>query len=133
MNGWRGRAAMLFLLWGTAQLHALVMKALALPPTDEAGAFFFMTAATVDWLLLYSAPRMISGRLCDDLQASCIACVVINAAGFCAYLAYTPPAYYYTLITGATYAQYLRLLFVGRYDADYHERDVYPGVGRVRA
>lgn len=133
MNGWRARATLLALFWATAQLHALVMKALALPPTDEAGAFFFLTAATVDWLLLYSAPHLISGRLCDDMQASCIASIVVNCAGLCAYLAYTPPAYYYTLITGVTYGQYLRLLFVGRYDADYHERAVHPGADCVRA
>ena len=133
MNGWRARATLMALFWVTAGLHALVMKSLHLPPTDEAGAFFFLTAATVDWLLLCSAPRLISGRLCDDIQASCIASIVVNCAGLFAYLAYLPPALYYTAIGGLTYAQYLRLLFVGRHDADYHERAVHPGADCVRA
>lgn len=133
MNGWRARVTLMALFWVTAGLHALVMKSLHLPPTDEAGAFFFLTAATVDWLLLCSAPRLISGRLCDDIQASCIASIVVNCAGLCAYLAYLPPALYYTAIGGLTYAQYLRLLFVGRHDADYHERAVHPGAVGVRA
>lgn len=133
MNGWRQRAALLALFWATTQIHALVMKALHLPPTDEAGAFFFLTAATADWLLLFSAPQLISGRLCDHIQALCIASMVVNCAGLCAYLADSPPATYYTLMTGVTYGQYLRILFVGRYDADYRERDVYPSFDSVRA
>lgn len=133
MNGWRARATLVAIFLVAVELHALVMKSLHLPPTDEAGAFFFLTAATVDWLLLCSAPRLISGRLCDDIQASCIASIVVNCAGLCAYLAYLPPALYYTAIGGLTYAQYLRLLFVGRHDADYHERAVHPGADCVRA
>lgn len=133
MNGWRARATLLALVWATTQLHALVMKALHLPPTDEAGALFFLTAATIDWLLLYGAPELISGHLCDHIQALCIASMVVNCAGLCAYLAYASPATYYALMTGVTYGQYLRLLYVGRYDADFHERDVHPGFGRVRA
>jgi hypothetical protein len=127
MNGWRGRIAMLLAFWLTAKLHALAMVSLMLPPTDEAGFLFFGTAAAVDWLLLYSAPRLISGRLCDDIQASCIASMVVNVAGFCAYMAHIPPWLYYTIIDGVTYGQYLRLFYVGRYDADYHERSVLPG------
>lgn len=133
MNGWRARLVLLLLFFGTAQVHAWIMKGMALPPTDEAGLFFFGTAAAVDWFLLYSAPRLIDGRLCDDLQASCIACIVINAAGLCAYLAYTPPALYYIAIKGVTYAQYLRLIYVGRNDADYIERAVFSGPDCVRA
>lgn len=133
MNGWRARVFLLALFWATTQLHALVMKALHLPYTEGAGAFFFLTAATADWLLLYSAPRLISWSLCDDMQALCIASIVVNCAGLCAYLAESPPALYYTLMTGVTYAQYLRLLFVGRDDADYHERALHPGANCVRA
>lgn len=133
MNGWRARAILLTLFFGATQLHAIVMKALQLPPTDEAGALFFLTAATIDWLLLYSSPHLISGRLCDDIQASCIASIVVNCAGLCAYLAYASPAMYYFAIGGLGYAQYLRLLFVGRYDADYHERAVHPGADCVGA
>lgn len=132
MNGWRARVTLLALFWVLAEIHAMVMKSLALPPTDEAGAFFFMTAAAADWLLLWSAPRLTSGRLCDDIQALCIASIVVNCAGFCAYLAYTPPAYYYIAIKGLAYVQYLRIILVGRYDADHHERAVFPGADCVR-
>lgn len=133
MNGWRARIALLVIFVITAWLHAEVMVSLALPYTKEAGFLFFGTAAAVDWLLLYSAPKLITGRLCDDMQASCIASVVVNLAGYCAYLAESPPVLYYTLITGLTYAQYLRLLFVGRHDADYIEQSVVPGTDSVRA
>ena len=132
MNGWRSRFLLIAVFMATAEIHAKVMIALALPPTDEAGALFFGTAAAVDWLLLYSAPRLISGRLCDDIQTSCIVSMIVNFAGFCGYMAYTPPLLYYMAIKGVTYVQYLRLLFVGRYDADHHERAVFPGADCVR-
>jgi len=133
MNGWRARLTVGGLFFAASELHALVMKSLHLPPTDEAGALFFLTAATVDWLLLYCSPQLISGRLCDDIQTSCIVSIVVNCAGLFLYLADTPPAMYYLLMKGLAYGQYLRLLYVGRYDADYHERDVHPGFDRVRA
>jgi len=133
MNGWRARLTLLGLFFAATQLHALVMTALHLPYTEEAGVLFFLTAATADWLLLYSAPKLISERLCDDMQALCIASIVVNCAGLCAYLAESPPSLYYTLMTGITYAQYLRLLFMDRDDADYHERAVHPGADCVRA
>jgi hypothetical protein len=127
MKGWRGRLAMLSAFWLTAKLHAFIMISMALPPTDEAGLLFFGSAAAVDWLLLYCAPRALEGRLCDDIQASCIASILVNFAGFCAYMAHTPPLLYYLVIDGVTYVQYLRLFFVGRHDADHHERTMVPG------
>lgn len=132
MNGWRARIFLLVIFIVTTWIHAKVMISLALLPTDEAGLLFFGTAAAVDWLLLYSAPRLISGRLCDDIQASCIASIIVNFAGFCAYMAYAPPSLYYMVIKGVAYGQYLRLLYVGRYDADHHERAVLPGADCVR-
>lgn len=48
-------------------------------------------------------------------------------------MAYAPPDVYNHLIEGLSYVQYLRLLYVGRYDADYHERAMVPSASSVRA
>jgi len=131
MNGWRSRISLILIFVISSWIHAHATA--SLPNNPEALDLYHGSASAVDWLLLFSAPMLISGRLCDDIQASCIASVIINFAGFCAYMAYAPPDVYNHLIEGLSYVQYLRLLYVGRYDADYHERTVVPGTSCVRA
>ena len=131
MNGYRSRISLLIIFAIAAWIHTQVT--LSLPNTPEAMIVYHGSAGAVDWFLLYSAPRLISGRLCDDIQASCIASIIINFAGFCAYMAYAPPDIYNYLIAGVSYVQYLRLLYVGRYDADHHERAVFPSADCLRA
>jgi hypothetical protein len=58
------------------------------------------------------------GRLCDDLENLCLVSMVGNALGWALYLAYAPPVIYNTFMTGLGYAQWMRLFYVGRDDAD---------------
>lgn len=131
MNTWRQRAFLLAVLFCAARVHDFVM--LGCPNTPAWMLAYHGSAGAVDLLLLYCAPFFISERLCDDIQATCIASIVTNFVGFCAYMAYAPPSYYNALIEGLCYVQYLRLLYVGRYDADHHGRAVVPGALGVRA
>lgn len=106
---------------------------LGIDNTPEMMAVYHGSAGAVDLFLLWMAQHHISGRLCDHIQASCIASVVINFVGYRLYMAYIPPDFYNYLIAGVCYVQYLRLLFVGRHDADYHQYAVVPGASSVRA
>jgi len=129
MNGWRARLFLLAIFFIAPWVHEFLTA--EFPNTPEAMAVYHGTAGAVDWFLLYSAPRLISGRLCDDMQASCLASIVVNFAGFCAYMAYTPPVICNALIAGISYMQYLRILYVDRHDADYYSGAMVPGTYSV--
>lgn len=131
MNTWRQRSCLLVVLFCAARVHDFVM--LGCPNTPAWMLAYHGSAGAVDLLLLYCAPFFISERLCDDIQATCIASIVVNFVGFCAYMAYAPPSYYNALIEGLSYVQFLRLLYMGRFDVDYHWRAMVPGAARVRA
>jgi len=131
MNGWRSRLLLIAAFFLAAKAHDLIMLGCA--NTPQMMAIYHGSAGTVDLLLLYVAQHHISGRLCDHIQASCIASVIINFVGYRLYMAYSPPDFYNYLIAGLSYVQYLRLLYVGRHDADYYEHAVVPGAPSVRA
>jgi len=131
MNGWRSRLLLIAAFFLAAKVHDLIMLGCA--NTPQMMAIYHGSAGAVDLLLLYVAQHHISGRLCDHIQASCIASVIINFVGYRLYMAYSPPDFYNYLIAGLSYVQYLRLLYVGRHDADYYEHAVVPGAPSVRA
>lgn len=131
MNGWRHRLLLIAVFFLTAKVHDWIM--LGCESTPEMMLIYHGSAGAVDLFLLWMAQHHISGRLCDHIQASCIASVVINYVGYRLYLAYSPPDTYNYLIWSLSYVQYLRLLYVGRHDADYHEHAVVPGALSVRA
>jgi hypothetical protein len=131
MNGWRSRLLLIVAFFLAAKVHDWIM--LGCSNTPEMMAVYHGSAGAVDLFLLYLAQHRITGRLCDHIQASCIASVVINFVGYRLYMAYSPPDIYNYLIAGLSYVQYLRLLHVGRHDADYHEHPVVPGALGVRA
>jgi len=131
MNGWRSRLFLLVAFFCIPKVHGWIM--LECPNTPEAMWIYHASAGAVDLFLLYLAQHFISGRLCDHIQASCIASVVINYVGYRLYLAYSPPDLYNNLIWGLSYGQYLRILFVGRHDADHHEHAIFPGALGGRA
>lgn len=131
MNGWRQRVLLMAVLYCAAKVHDFLMTGC---PNNPAWMLIYHgSAGAVDLALLYCAPFFISERLCDDIQATCIASIVANFVGFCAYMAYAPPSYYNALIEGLCYVQFLRLLYVGRYDADLHRRAMVPGASGVGA
>jgi len=131
MNGWHSRLLLLAAFFFAAKVHDWIMLGCA--NTPEMMLLYHGSAGAVDLFLLYLAQHCISGRLCDHIQASCIASVVINYVGYCRYMAYSPPDLYNYLIAGLCYVQYLRLLYVGRHDADYHQLPLVSGADRVRA
>lgn len=131
MNGWRSRLLLIVAFFLATKVHDWIM--LGCSNTPEMMAVYHGSAGAVDLFLLWIAQHRISGRLCDHIQASCIASVVINYVGYRLYMAYAPPDIYNYLIAGLCYVQYLRLLYVGRHDADYYEHAVVPGAPCVRA
>lgn len=131
MNGWRSRLLLMAAFFLAARVHDLVMLGCA--NTPEAMAAYHATAGAVDLFLLWIAQHRISGRLCDHIQATCIASVAINFVGYRLYMAHSPPDLYNFAILGLSYAQYLRLLYVGRHDADYHDVPMVPSAFGARA
>jgi hypothetical protein len=117
-------------LYCVAKVHDFAM--LGCPNTPAWMLAYHGSAGAVDLLLLYCAPFFVSERLCDDIQATCIASIVANFVGFCAYMAYAPPSSYNALVEGLCYVQYLRLLYVGRHDAGHHRDSLFPGADSVR-
>lgn len=131
MNGWHSRLLLIAAFFLAAKVHDWVM--LGCDNTPEMMALYHGSAAAIDLFLLWITQHRISGHLCDHIQASCIASVVINFVGYRLYMAYSPPDLYNYLIVGLCHVQYLRLLYVGRHDADYYEHAVVPGALSVRA
>lgn len=131
MNGWRSRLLLIAAFFLAARVHDLVM--LGRDNTPEAMAAYHASAGAVDLFLLWIAQHRISGRLCDHIQGLCLASVVANFVGYRLYMAYSPPDLYNLSIIGLSYVQYLRLLYVGRHDADYHDLAMVPGAVGARA
>lgn len=125
MNGWRSRVAFGLLLWCVMQLHAYSTGSLSNTPVGM--TVFHGSAALLDLLLLYCAPAVISGRLCDDIQNLCLFSIAGNALGWLAYLAYVPPIFYDSAMWVLSIVQWGRLLFVDTGDADYLGPDLVRG------
>lgn len=116
MNCWRSRLVLGLVFLVAAHMHGLVTE--SLPNSPESMLIYHGSAGAVDLVLLSCAPWLIHGRLCDDIQALCLASIVANFLGYLAYLAYFPPVFYDTAILGICYAQYGRLI-VGDNNDDY--------------
>lgn len=108
MNGWRSRLTLGALMWVAIQAHGIFTD--SLPNSPWGMLVFHGSAATVDLFLLMCAPFFIDGRLCDDIEALCLASIVGNALGWALYLAYASPDFYNTYMWGLSYVQWGRLL-----------------------
>lgn len=127
MNAWRSRLLAGLLILLAMRLHAVALADVANTPGGM--LLYHGSAAVVDLLLLISAPWLLSGRLCDDMQAMNLASIIANFAGWIAYLAYTPPVFYDTFMQGLTYVQFIRLFIVDRHVADRLGFDLVRGAG----
>lgn len=130
MSGWRSR-----MLAGLMMLLVMQMHSLSLADVENTPAGMLLyhgSAAAVDLLLLFSAPWLLSGRLCDDMQALNLASVFANFVGWVAYLAYQPPVFYDTIMQWLTCVQFIRLFIVDRYGADRLGFDLVRGAGGYR-
>lgn len=116
MNGWHTRLCLGLLIWLFLQLH--VVATAGMPNTPEAMLAFHGSAAALDVVLLCGTQFLISGRLCNDLEALFVLSVIGNAIGWWLYLAYAPPVIYNVMMWGIGYGQFCRLLYVDRYDDD---------------
>ena len=131
MNGWRFRMVLALVFYATAKIHEFATSSFG--NTDEWMLAYHGSAAAVDLILLYCCPWLVQGSLCDDIQATCIASIVVNALGWALYLAYSPPVIYNSLITGLCYVQFARLLLMDRHDADTVGRAIFCGLAGGRS
>ena len=110
MNGWRSRLFAGLLIALGWYIHSKATS--GLPNTPYGMLAFHGSAFTVDLFLLYCMPRFVTGRICDDMQFLCLLSIVVNFAGWIAYLAYVSPVYYNTFMWGLAHVQAIRLLIV---------------------
>jgi hypothetical protein len=130
MNDWRSRVLLCAALVAGMIVHSVFMSAVA---NTNLGMFeFHASAACFDLMLLKSAPRLIGGRLCGDMQALFLASIIANFVGWIAYTAYAPPIYYNGFMWLLTYVQWARLLLVDRNGADYLGFDLVCGFNSGR-
>lgn len=125
MNGWRSRISLVAVMLLAMQIQAFALD--DTPNTDEGMLAFHLSAAAVDLMLLKSAPRFISGRLCSDMQLLCLVSMFANFVGWIAYTAYAPPIFYNAFMWGLSYVQWGRLLLVDHHGADYLRVDLVRG------
>jgi hypothetical protein len=118
MNTLRFRALFGLIIWLGWYVHISATR--FLPNTPEGMLIFHGSAAAVDLFLVYSAPRLLEGKLCDDTQNLCLASIIGNAVGWAFYLAYLPPVFYNTFMEILGYVQWARLFMVDDHDATNH-------------
>lgn len=115
MITWRSRIFTALLFFAAMKIHELSTADL---PNSPAGMLMFHgSAALVDLILLYAVPALTNDRLCDDMQALCLASMVVNFVGWILYMAYAPPIFYNVVSWSLAYVQWLRLFMVDRDDS----------------
>lgn len=129
-NSWQARLMFAVALWFANAVHRELVAGVSNTPLGMLA--YHGSAALFDMVLLTGAPSVLSGRLCDDIQALCLASMVINFLGWIAYLAYAPPSLYNWMIWSCGYVQWARLIFVDRHDADHLGFDLVSGADRRR-
>ena len=116
MNTALRRIALAAVFYLTAKIFDILLKP-NLPDGYYGLVLYFGAAASVDWFMFYNCPRFVAGSLCRDMEALCIASIVVNALGFSLCMAPSPPLPYpdaYSwAIQGINYVLAIRLLFVG--------------------
>mgnify|MGYP001011375564 CR=1 FL=1 len=114
----RDRIAVALAIGATAWLHRVLFGAVENSPFGM--LVYHGGAALFDFATVIISAHALSGRLSSDMQQLCLASMIINFLGWIAYLAYPPPAPYNVAIVTLCYVQWARLLWIGRYDAEYH-------------
>lgn len=116
MNTPLRRLKLALLFYITAKLFDHFIKPY-IPGGDIGAVLYFGVAASVDWFMFYRCQRFVSGALCRDMEALCIASIAVNAFGFILYMAPSPPlpypGSYVWLIQGINYVLAVRLLLLG--------------------
>lgn len=110
MNRWRSRIVLILALMALVQIHAAITA--ALPNTPLGMLLFHGSAGLGDLFLIYCAPTILSGPLCDDTQNLCLISIVANFIGWLLYMAYVPPEFFNSFMWGLGCVQCVRLLIV---------------------
>jgi hypothetical protein len=133
MNTRRSRLLTLAAYIGALVLHGWLMK--FKPPGEHGMLLFHTSAALFDWILFRITGHVLAGKLCDHMQALCIASMIGNALGWERYMAYAPPFLYNSFMWGLACAQLIRLGFGDDDPIGYVRRllDRRAGAGRLRA
>ena len=111
MNTWRSRVALLLLFWMMAK--AFDVFAARLPDGEFWDTSYYCFAATTEYIMYYQCRRFVTGKLCRDLEALCIASILAHAFGIKLYMAYSPPSTYKWIIQGINYVLAIRVIFTG--------------------
>ena len=114
MTSWRSRLGMGLLIAVFMAIHDSATE--TLPNTPEAMLLFHGSAALLDWLLLWIAPRLLSGPLCDRTQWLLLYSIVGNATGWALYMSYASPIYYNVSMWALTIVQFGVLIMPTRHD-----------------
>lgn len=116
MITWRSRLFSGLLIFAAMKIHELCTA--GLPNTPEGMLLFHGSAASVDLLLIFAVPALLSGQLCGDMQNLCLVSIVVNFVGWIAYMAYAPPLLFNVMSWSLCYVQFGRLLLMDVDDAD---------------
>lgn len=117
MTSWRSRIITGLLFLAAMKIHEYATA--DMPNSPVSMLLFHGSASMVDLVLLYAVPAIIAGRLCDDMQALCLASIVVNFIGWLLYMAYASPIFYNVISWSLAYVQWLRLFMADGNDA-YH-------------
>jgi hypothetical protein len=129
MTFWRSRIFTALLFLAVMKMHEYATSDLENSPVGM--LMFHGSAWMVDLFLLCSVPALLAGRLCDDMQALCLASIAVNFVGWILYMAYAPPVFYNMIQWSLAYVQWLRLFMVdGSYDHFLGLHMVLRGAGR---
>lgn len=127
-----GVAAAIFAASG---LHRLLFGAVENSPSGM--LYYHGAAALFDFGTIVIAAHALHGQLSYDMQRLGICAMFANFIGWLLYLAYLPPAPYNILIVALGYVQWVRLLWIGRSDANHLGRDLvrrdYPGSTKLHS
>lgn len=116
MTTWRSRLFAGLLLLAMTKLHAF--STADLPNTPLGMLVFHGSAALIDLVVIYAIPSMLTGSLCDDIQALSLGFMVVNFVGWIAYMAYAPPIIFNMISWSLCYVQFARLFIVDVDDVD---------------
>lgn len=101
-----------------AQLHGMLFCDVENSPCGM--LMYHGSAAMCDFATIIIAAHVLRGRISIDMQYLCMSSMIINFIGWVAYLIYFKPDAYDAAIRVLTCAQFVRLLLIGRFDAEYH-------------
>ena len=99
------------LFWLTFKVFEAVIA--MRPPGEKWDIAYFVGAAVVDWMMYRLTPHFVEGKLCRDIEALCIASMLVHAVGFALYMAYSPPYFHNWTIRGLNYVLAFKLIFTG--------------------